>query len=90
MTEKPTRSEEPVDDLGFLANALISTAETYCIVREIGEKRLVLFIEDDDRAMTALSGWDSDTHAMAAVLLHLTKVFEANGKTLKIVPLGRG
>ena len=82
---KPTRSEEnPVDYLGVAADDALKTIEGHGT-----DIRAVIFLEDDRMCMTALGGWDSDTDAVAAVLAHLTKVFEANGKTLVILPMGR-
>jgi hypothetical protein len=82
------RHEEPVDELGRLANEMLIHLET--LVPEDSKVRCVVFLEDNERCVSALGGWDSDMNAVAAVFAHMAAVFEANGKKLMIVPIGQG
>lgn len=87
IVAKPVRSERPTDDLGELADYMLTMMEKI----GGGEKmRAVVFLENDERCMTALHGWESDLDAAVAVLVHLKAVFEANGKTLMLMPLRQG
>ena len=81
------RNEQPVDELGDLADYMLKAMEKI----SGGEKvRAVVFVENNERCMTALHGWDSDLDAIAAVFAHMAAVFEANGKKLMVVPLREG
>lgn len=82
------RNEEPVDELGRLADQLLVHLGT--LVPEESKVRCVVFLEEGERCLTALGGWESDMEAVAAVFAHLAAVFEANGKKLMLVPIGQG
>jgi hypothetical protein len=54
-----------------------------------GDKAIIFLDSDvEQRGGLVMAGYEDDTDALAAIFLHLTAVFEANGKTLRIVPLG--
>ena len=55
-----------------------------------GKDKAVIMLDDGTRGGIVLSGYESDVDAMADLLMHLKAIFEANGKTLIIAPLGRG
>jgi hypothetical protein len=81
------RSEQPSDELGELADYMLRWKARH----RLGDQtRAVVFLENDERCMTALDGWESDHEAIAAVFAHLAAVFEANGQKLVVAPLGRG
>lgn len=76
---------EPVDDLGRLAALALQAIE------DTGaDVRVLVMVENDERCMTALGGWESDADAVVAMFAHLAAVMKANGKTLQIVPLRGG
>lgn len=54
-----------------------------------GDKAIVM-LDDGKRGGIVLHGYDDDVAAMADLLTHLKAIFEANGQTLVIAPLGRG
>jgi hypothetical protein len=82
------RSEgEPHDELTGIGAELLELFEAMPASKG---RRIVLFIEDDERCATVLGGWDADMDAIAAVFAHLAAVFKANGKTLIIAPLRQG
>jgi hypothetical protein len=88
MPEPPERNTEPVDYLGRIGNAMLD--EMRARVGNDDEVRAVIFLENEERCCTVLGGWEDDIEAVAAVLAHLARVFEANGKKLMVVPIGQG
>jgi hypothetical protein len=87
MSEKPHRTEgEPVDRLTRLTAAMTDALEAHPEYR--GDEKCIVFLQDNERGGIQLHGYDTDSEAMADLLYHLTKVFEANGKKLLIAPLG--
>lgn len=87
--EKPVRTVgEPHNRLTRLGNEVLDVLHSLPEYRE-GD-RCVVFLSDGERGGTALDGYSEDAEAMVDVLMHLRAVFEANGKTLAIVPIGRG
>jgi hypothetical protein len=52
--------------------------------------KAVIMLDDGQRGGIVLHGYDSDADAMVDLLTHLKAIFEANGKTLMLMPLGRG
>lgn len=59
---------------------------------ECGDAKVVVFIESDSEARSGLviDGYESDIEAVAAVFTHLQAIMRANGKTMTIVPIGKG
>jgi hypothetical protein len=86
MTEAPRRTGEPHDRLTRLCGAMTEALDAHPERR--GDEKCIVFLQDGLRGGIHLHGYDSDTEAMAELLYHLTKLFEANGKTLMIAPLG--
>lgn len=87
---KPTRRTEgqPHDRLTRLCDAMTSALEADPEHRE--SDKAIIMLDDGRKGGIVLHGYDSDTDAMADLLTHLRAIFEANGKTLMIAPLGRG
>jgi hypothetical protein len=83
-----TRSHQPHDRLTRITERVISTIEADPEYRE-GDHAIV-FMDDGNRGGIGMHGYESDTEAMADLLLHLKAIFEANGKTLTLVPFERG
>lgn len=52
--------------------------------------RCIVFVDDDENGGLGLFGYENDVDAIAAMLTHLKALFEANGKTLAIVPFEGG
>jgi hypothetical protein len=46
-------------------------------------------LNDGERGGVVMHGYDDDTAAMVGLIVHLKAIFEANGKTLMVMPLGR-
>jgi hypothetical protein len=85
VTER--HEDEPVDELGRLANEMLIHLEK--LVPEDSTVRCVVFLENDERCMTALNGWESDTEAVSAVFAHLTAVLQTAGIRLDVIPMMR-
>lgn len=83
------RSDDPHDRLtrigDRLADALRGDPEYVA-----GDRAVIMLTNDAaGDGGTALFGYDRDADAMADMVRHLKAVGEANGKTFKILPLGR-
>lgn len=52
-----------------------------------GSEKCVIFLQDGERGGLVMYGYEDDTEAMADLLMHLTKIFEANGKQLIFAPM---
>jgi hypothetical protein len=85
---RPTRTEgQPHDRLTRLCDAMTTALEAHPEYRD-GDKAIIFLDSDvDQRGGLVMAGYEDDTDALAAIV-HLTAVFEANGKTLRLVPLG--
>jgi len=90
MSERDVRrtEDEPHDRLTRISSRAIEAIE-HDPETKPGDKCIV-FLDTAERGGIGLSGYDSDSEAMAALLVHLRAIFEANGKTLLLAPLGRG
>lgn len=86
---EPRRTEgEPHDRLTRICDAMSKAMDAHPEHRD-GDKA-ILFIDDGHRGGIVLHGYDSDTDAIADLFVHLQAMFEANGKTLMVLPLGKG
>jgi hypothetical protein len=79
---------EPHDRLTRMCDAAIQAFEAHPEHRD-GDKAIV-FLDDGGRGGIVLHGYDSDVDAMADLLMHLKALFEANGRTLMVIPVGEG
>jgi hypothetical protein len=85
----PRRTEgQPHDRLTRLCDAMTGTLEQQA--EYTADVKAVIMLDDGQRGGIVLHGYDDDTQAMVDLLMHLKAIFEANGKTLMIMPLGRG
>lgn len=89
MSDRPTRTEgEPHDRLTRLCAAMTEALDAH---PEHGDEKAIVFLQaSDGRGGIVLHGYDDDVDAMADLLVHLTAIFEANGKQLLIAPLREG
>jgi hypothetical protein len=88
MTDARRSEGAPHDRLTRLCDAMTQTLEAHPEYRD-GDKAM-LFLDDGKRGGIVLHGYDADVDAMTDLLMHLKALFEANGKTLMIVPVGEG
>lgn len=88
MKDVTRTTEAPDNRLGQLSAKLIELFES----EQADGVRLIVMLTDDEakQSMAALSGYDSDGHAAADLLSHVAAVFEANGRKLMIMPIGKG
>jgi hypothetical protein len=86
MSDAKRTEGEPHDRLTRLCDAMTKALEADAEYRD-GDKAIV-FLDDGDRGGIQLFGYESDTDAMADLLIHLKAIFEANGKTLMITTIG--
>lgn len=84
-----TRSHEPHDRLTRLCAAMTETLRAH---PECGDVQCVVFLESESerRSGLVMDGYEDDVEAVAAVFLHLQAILRANGKTMTIVPMGKG
>lgn len=79
-----TRSEgQPHDDLTRLAGRMIEDVPN--------DVQAIVMLTKGERNGLVLSGYETDTEAITAMFVHLSAIFEANGKRLLIAPfVGEG
>jgi hypothetical protein len=77
----------PVDRLTRLCGAMTEALEAADGYRD-GDKAVVM-LSDGERGGIGLHGYGDDTAALVDLIIHLQAIFEANGKKLVIMPLGR-
>lgn len=85
-----TRTEdEPHDRLTRLCEAMTDALEAH---PERGDEKCIVFLqsESDRRGGLQLHGYESDSEAMADLIMHLTAIFKANGQEFRVVPIGLG
>lgn len=75
---------QPVDRLGELANEALELIQAS---PDGDAVRAIILLEEGERCMTALGGWESDVDAVAAMFAHLAAVMKANGKELVVLPM---
>ena len=86
---KPQRTEgEPHDRLTRMCASMTGALEAH--PEYSSDVHCVVFLQDGDQGGLQIFGYEDDAEAVADVLLHLKAIFEANGQTLVIAPLGRG
>jgi hypothetical protein len=88
--EKPTRTEgEPHDEMTRLGAVML---DALAADPARGDTKAIIFLSSREhgRDATVLDGFEEDGEAMATILVHLQRVFEANGKTLQIHALREG
>lgn len=83
--ERPTRSEgEPHDRLTQLCAEM--TAVLDAKGEEVADVRGIVMLYDGQRGGVVLHGYDDDIEAMTDLFMHLKAIFEANGKSLLLIP----
>jgi hypothetical protein len=86
---KPTRTEgEPHDKLTRLCAVMTAALEADPDYTD--EIKCMVFLDDGKRGGLQLHNYNNDTEAMADLFVHLTAIFEANGKKMIVVPLNEG
>jgi hypothetical protein len=89
MSDAQRSVGQPHDRLTRITDRLLTAVAADPEYQE-GDKCIV-FMHDDGRAGIGLHGYDEDNDidAMADLLIHIKAIFEANGKTLMVMPVGR-
>lgn len=82
---KPTKGKIPTDRLTRVCNSMIDTLENH--YESLDTDKCMIFLDDGDRGGIVLHGYKDDMEAMVDLLVHLTAIFKANGKTLMLVPV---
>lgn len=88
MTDAHRHEGKPVDRLTRIGDRMTTALEADPEHRD-GDKAIVMLNDAGGGGIT-MAGYDDDTEAMADLIIHLKAIFEANGKTFKILPLGHG
>jgi hypothetical protein len=83
VTDVRRPEDEPHDRLTRLCGAMTDALDAHPERRE-GD-RCAIFLDDEHRGGIVLHGWESDTEALAALLMHLRAIFRANGKDLEVI-----
>ena len=87
MSSNARRSKRPIDRLTRLCDAMTDALEAHPECDDT--VKAVIMLDDGERGGIVLHGYDDDTAAMVDLIMHLKAIFEANGKTLMVMPLGR-
>lgn len=88
MARERHRTEgSPHDRLTRLANAMLEHLEDQ--PEYLGE-RAIVFVTGLENGGIAMMGYEDDIDATADVLLHLEVMLATQGKTLMVVPVGKG
>jgi hypothetical protein len=82
------RSHKPHDRLTWICDRLLSKFESDPHSKT--SDRICIFITGDETSGLVLGGYEDDLEAMTDLLIHMKKVFEANGKNLMILPINNG
>jgi hypothetical protein len=80
--------DEPHDQLTRIADAMIETLIAH--LEYTDKMRTMIFLDDGERGGIGLYNYENDNEAITDLILHLKAMFEANGKTVVIVPIGQG
>jgi hypothetical protein len=81
------RSETPAERLTRMANRLAGVLESDPEYEPGDQAVIMLGNAGQGRGGIGLFGYESDTHAMAAMLTHLKAIFEANGKQFEFLAI---
>lgn len=81
------RSEQPHDRLTRIADRL-SDHLSADAENPADDVRAIFMLDDGGKGGLVLHGWEDDRDAMASLLLHVQAVFEANGMSFQVHPLG--
>ena len=87
MPEDIRRTREPHNRLTRLAAAATDALDAH---PEHGNEKAIVFLQDGSLGGLVIHGYDSDSEALADLFIHLTAIFESNGKKLLLLPLGEG
>lgn len=72
-----------------MSEAMVNALEAHPEHRD-GDKAIV-FLMDSERGGIVFHGYDRDDDALGDLFMHLAAIFEANGRSLKVVPMpGQG
>jgi hypothetical protein len=79
------RTTEPHDRLTRMCDAMVTVWDAHPEHRPAD--KCIVFLDDGDRGGLVLHGYDSDTDAMADLLMHLKALFKSSGRELIFAPL---
>ena len=83
---RATRTFEPIDRLTRLCSVMVDALEEH---PEYGEDvRALVMLNADERGGIVQHGYDEEEAPIVDLFLHLQAMFQAQGKTLAIVPIG--
>lgn len=82
------RSDDPQDDLTWLASAMTDALEAHPDYRE-GITAVVMLSEGQRGGLTTF-GFEDPNDSLEDVLSHAAALFEAHGLTLQVHRLGKG
>lgn len=81
------RSKQPISRLTRLCDAMTETLDAH--PEHDDQVRCVIMLKDPEHGGIVIHGYDDEAGAMVDLIVHLQAIFEAHGKTLMILPLGR-
>jgi hypothetical protein len=88
LAEEPFRSEEPVDRLTTLCDAMTTALKVQEGFSE--DVKAVVMLQDDKRGGIQLFNYEDETEAMVDLFMHLRAIFRAQGKDLMFAPINQG
>jgi hypothetical protein len=88
LADELTRSEEPVDRLTTLCDAMTTALK---VQEEFSDDvKAVVMLQDDKRGGIQLFNYEDETEAMVDLFMHLRAIFRAQGKDLMFAPINQG
>jgi len=74
----------PESLLEHVADAMLNVGE------EVDGLQMIVLLDTPETGQIAYRGYADDLEAVAAMLMHLRAMLNANGKDIGLLPLGRG
>ena len=81
MTDEKRTENEPHDRLTRLADRIARMGKDD---PDYDDEKMIVFLHDGDRGGIGLFGYDSDSEAVADMLIYLRSILRANGKDLQV------
>ena len=84
MPDELRRTEDvPHDRLTRICDEMSKTFDTH--PERHNSDKCIVFLDDGHQGGMVIYGYRDDTEAMAALLMHIQALFQANGKTLDLM-----
>ncbi len=85
MSNDTQKSEEPFDRLTGLCAEMTAAIDR----PENSDVKVIVFLTDEEKSGIQTHGYESPTDAVADLFVHMKALFNADGKDLVFIPVGR-